>query len=137
MPSTSHKSKSHSLFKPLIPKSNQHSSFRLISNGSFHAETRQVMENVFSRLRPIDPHFVTEFQGKGFDARVWELCLFAMLEEQGCSFDRTYRQPDFLVKCAGDVIGIEATTTGPSEATPALDDTSEDRPERISEIRRH
>lgn len=61
-----------------------------------------------------DGNFVEQFQTTGFDARIWELYLFAVLAELRYGVDRTHRAPDFL--CSG-LLGrffIEATTVNPT-----------------------
>lgn len=45
-----------------------------------------------------DGNFVEQFQTTGFDARVWELYLFATLSEVGYVIDRPHPAPDFTVR---------------------------------------
>ena len=61
-----------------------------------------------------DGNFVEQFQSEGFNARFWELYLFALLAESRLSVNRDYPAPDFL--CTG-LLGqffIEAVTTNPT-----------------------
>ncbi len=61
-----------------------------------------------------DGNFIEQFQTTGFDTRLWELYLFAMLVEAGFALDKDFPMPDF---CARNVFGpicIEATTVNPS-----------------------
>ncbi|MCU1251036.1 MAG: hypothetical protein JWQ49_4065 [Edaphobacter sp.] len=58
----------------------------------------------------IDGNFVKDFQSDGFDARAWELYLFAAMTEQGCVFDRTIYAPDYYCDHFGSQFFIEATT---------------------------
>ncbi len=43
----------------------------------------------------VDGNFVEQFQTSAFDARIWELYLFAVLDEAGYLVDRRYPTPDF------------------------------------------
>lgn len=61
-----------------------------------------------------DGNFVEQFQTTGFDQRIWELYLFAMLIEANYSLSRENAVPDF---CCSSVLGelnIEAVTVGPT-----------------------
>jgi hypothetical protein len=52
----------------------------------------------------------------GFSARVFELALFAYLQEQGLELDRSEAAPDFVVR--GDhPVAIEVTTTNPPQGS--------------------
>lgn len=62
----------------------------------------------------VDGNFVEQFQTTGFDARMWELYLFAMLVEAGYSIDRAVAIPDFQARSLLGEVSIEATTVNPS-----------------------
>jgi hypothetical protein len=72
-----------------------------------------------------DGNFVEQFQTTGFDARLWELYLFALLNEAEHIVDPTIDIPDFVV--SGPVpFSIEATTINPSQggaAPPSPEDS--------------
>jgi hypothetical protein len=72
-----------------------------------------------------DGNFVQQFQSAGFDARLWELYLYALLNELGYGFDRQHAVPDF--HCQGPLgdFFIEATTVNPSGVAPDLDSNRE------------
>jgi hypothetical protein len=76
--------------------------------------------HVYSQFTDKDGNFVEQFQTTGFDARTWELALFAYLLEAGFSLDDTSVRPDFLCEKGGARVAIEATTANPSggKATP-------------------
>lgn len=62
-----------------------------------------------------DGNFVEQFQTTGFDARIWELYLFAMLIEAGYALDRAEAIPDFSVRGLFGDLCIEATTVNPTK----------------------
>ena len=43
----------------------------------------------------VDRNFIQQFQSDGFDARIWELYLYALLNELGYGLDRAHAAPDF------------------------------------------
>lgn len=60
-----------------------------------------------------DGNFVEQFHTTGFDARTFELFLFAMFRESGHIVDRTHARPDFLLSKDGVCAAIEAVTANP------------------------
>jgi hypothetical protein len=68
------------------------------------------MDEVFFRMGDRDGNFREQFQTSGFDARVWELYLFAALEEAGFKIDQPDPAPDFLLTRAELRWALEATT---------------------------
>jgi hypothetical protein len=68
---------------------------------------RQVFEDFYDK----DGNFVREFQTAGFDARIFELYLFAYFCASGYEIDHSEQTPDFVVQRDGVRVGIEATTS--------------------------
>jgi hypothetical protein len=105
------------LFSPVIPADKLNPLFRYAAQDPGHAGARAMANAVFANLRDVDGTFLREFQAAGFSARVFELALFAYLEEQDLELDRTHPAPDFVVR--GDLpVAIEVTTTNPAQDTP-------------------
>lgn len=69
-----------------------------------------------------DGNFVEQFQTTGFDARTFELFLFAMFRESGHAINRAYSRPDFLLQKAGIGAWIEAVTANPAPVGAAQHD---------------
>lgn len=46
----------------------------------------------------VDGNFVEQFQSSAFDARLWELYLYAMFVELGYGFDRKYQRQTSCAK---------------------------------------
>lgn len=62
----------------------------------------------------LDGNFIEQFQTTGFDARIWELYIFAMLVEAGYIIDNSQAVPDFNAKGILGHLFIEATTVNPT-----------------------
>lgn len=62
----------------------------------------------------LDGNLVRDFQTTGFDARTWELYLFAAFTALGCGFDRSSAVPDFRLTRAGVKLFVEAVTANPT-----------------------
>lgn len=75
---------------------------------------RGITESMMSYFRDPDGNFVEQFQSSAFNARLWELYLFAMLAEERCVIDRTHPAPDFLFTAVFGECFLEAVTANPS-----------------------
>ena len=79
---------------------------------------RGMLENIYRDFDDPDGNFLEQFQTTGFDARFFELYLFAYFSRSGYEVDRSHPNPDFLVTRGGLTVGVEATTVNPS--TPGV-----------------
>jgi hypothetical protein len=71
------------------------------------------MDRLFDQMGDSDGHFVQEFQGLGFHARLFELACFAYLQECGYVIQRNQRSPDFLAIRGSTTLALEAVTSNP------------------------
>ncbi len=111
-------SKGSDLFTPIVPTENLHVYFsRLISDSAF-TPAREIIGNMMPHFVDIDGNFVEQFQTSGFDARLWELCVYAYLREEELFLDRKYNAPDFVVKKYGKTVAIEAVIVGRKPNNP-------------------
>jgi hypothetical protein len=62
-----------------------------------------------------DGNFVEQFQTTGFDARIWELYLFAAFREMNYGIERDHPAPDFMCTNPLAMFGVEATTVNPTQ----------------------
>jgi hypothetical protein len=89
-----------------------------------------MMDDVFHSMPDPDGNFVQQFQTDGFDARLFELYLYAFFSRTGYSIDRTHPQPDFLVGRERFQVAVEATTVNQSSndfgRKKSLDELSSD-----------
>jgi hypothetical protein len=69
---------------------------------------------VYQDFTDPDGNFLEQFQSTGFDARYFELYLFAYFSRSDYQVDRTHPNPDFLVSSEGTTVAVEATTVNPS-----------------------
>jgi len=96
-----------------------------------HAPARAMMRAIYADFDDPDGNFLEQFQTTGFDARTFELYLFALFREQRWTTDRSHQRPDFLLRKSDVELFVEATTANqrgpgikpynlhPPERTPA------------------
>lgn len=105
------------LFKPVVPANLLNPLFVRVMDDPGHSAARTLINEVFAYFRDVDGSFVREFQTRGFSPRIFELALFAYMEEQDLDLDRTHPAPDFVTR-GDNPVAIEVTTTNPTEGVP-------------------
>lgn len=120
-------------FTHLHDEQRLHPSFVQLSTNEGYSPARSIIEPMMRWYEDADGNFVEQFQSTGFDQRIWELYLYAMLIEAGYFLSRDHNVPDFC--CAG-LLGefyIEAATVGPTaKGGEIIPPPPTDTPEEIS-----
>lgn len=120
-------------FSPLTSKEKLNPDFLLVSSAEGFAAARDIISAMMRWNEDVDGNFVEQFQTAGFDARLWELYLFAALTEAGFSIERPSPAPDFLARGTRGEFALEATTINPSVG-PDGEPTASQRPSNESDI---
>ncbi|CNH85533.1 hypothetical protein [Yersinia intermedia] len=85
----------------------------LISNSIF-ASAKNIIEPMMRWYEDADGNFIEQFQTTGFNQRLWELYLFALLTENDVVFNQKEAIPDFICESFYGDFCIEATTVNSS-----------------------
>jgi hypothetical protein len=101
-------------FLPQAGRERLHPGFLKIAEDEGFSPARGIIEPMMRWYEDADGNFVQQFQTDGFDARIWELYLFAALVEMGYSVDRSRSAPDFVCQGMAGICCVEATTVGPT-----------------------
>jgi hypothetical protein len=104
------KQKSFLLFKEVISRNKQHPYFISLNNESFHEPAKKIITEIAYSFKDIDGDFIQQFQGHGFNARLWELFLYSYFIESGFSLDRSLNRPDFCLEKYGQKVFVEAVS---------------------------
>lgn len=102
------------VFSPLVPPNQLSPSFSRLASLNGYSPARTLIEAMMPYYEDIDGNFVEQFQTSAFDARFWELYLFALLTEQGFAFDRSFHAPDFCCNGLPGSLFVEAVTVNPT-----------------------
>ena len=132
-PQQDNSGKRHEVLRVQVPEARLHRNFKVIAEGDHHAAARRMIEELALAFIDVDGNYAKDFQTTGFNARLWELALFAFLYEQQFEIDREHDRPDFLVNKWGVPLAIEATTVNPTDGEPAPKPNSE---EELQQLRR-
>ena len=102
-------------------KQPQNPAFTALRDEEGYSSARACVEPMMRWYEDADRNFVEQFQTTGFDARIWELYLFAVFTEAGFAIDRKSAVPDFTCWGMAGEFCAEATTINPSrDKTGAL-----------------
>ena len=111
-------------FTPVVADDRQHRVFTALISTRGYSPARSLIGEMMHYFEDVDGNFVQQFQSDGFDARIWELYLYALLNELGYGLDRAHPTPDFHCQgLLGDFF-IEATTVNPSDAPAEVDSSN-------------
>jgi hypothetical protein len=105
-------------FEPVVPLNRQHEHFRTVRDHWAYAPARALIRDLAHDFVDPDGNFIEQFQSTGFDARTWELFLFAFLRACGALVTRDHQQPDLQVALNGVELFLEAVTVNPSAKYP-------------------
>ncbi len=106
------------LLTPLVPEPDLHRHFARLMGTKGHAPAQELLREVFGRLPRPDGNFVRDFQTTGFDARIWELYVYAVGLFNGFTVLRPEDSPYFLFERDGLRAWIECVTANPSTTRP-------------------
>lgn len=101
-------------FQPIVTDEKINPGFSLLVSNKMFSPARGIIEPMMRWHEDADGNFIEQFQSTGFDARLWELYLFAMLQEAKFGIGRPEAIPDFTVEGLEGKLCIEATTVNPS-----------------------
>lgn len=97
-------------FAPIAAPEKLHTSFKKLTQDEQFSPAYEIIKPMMRWFEDADGNFIEQFQSSGFDARLWELAIFATLREAGYTLSKEYPTPDFIT----DRFCIEATTVNPS-----------------------
>lgn len=100
-------------FAPLAAEDRLHVNFRRVRDERGQSSARQLINVMMRWHGDRDGNFIEQFQTNGFDARVWELYLWATLISLGYEVTQPNPSPDFVARGLGGSFAIEATTVNP------------------------
>jgi hypothetical protein len=107
-------SSKRTLFDLVVPAERLNPDFEHLRTFPGDLPARWMFDDVYQSFADADGNFLEQFQTTGFNARCFELYLFAYFSRSGFTVNRTHQNPDFIVSRDGLTAAIEATTVNPS-----------------------
>ena len=109
-----------------------HPHFQVLHDSPGRHPSRAVFREIAPWLAPADPDFVSEFQRRHFDQRLWEMYLWAVLRELNYDVSQP-NAPDFLCDGVAARFTVEATTVAPSVSGVLAERSEPHTPEEMTE----
>jgi hypothetical protein len=107
--------RSTALLTPLVPEAQMGTLFQLLVETEAYSSAKGLIDALSPYFRDLDGNFIQQFQTTAFDARIFELYLFAMLHEIGYAFDQSENAPDYHCVDPWSNFFVEAVTVQPTE----------------------
>ncbi|WP_213815227.1 hypothetical protein [Glaciihabitans sp. dw_435] len=104
---------SEDFFAKAAKESKLHPRFMYLRDSPSAVAARRLIEIAMRWFENQDGSFVEQFQTTAFDARIWELYLWAMLREANLRVEQPKPAPDFLARGLEGDFYVEATTANP------------------------
>lgn len=102
-------------FAPIALEQDLHPTFKVLLNDPRYSPARGLIAAMMRYHTDVDGNFVQQFQTVAFDARLWELYLFAAFTELGFAQIGDGAAPDFVLVSLRGALGVEATTANPPQ----------------------
>lgn len=103
-------------FAKVAKESKLHERFKHLRDSPRAVAAKRLIEVAMRWYENQDGSYIEQFQTTGFDARVWELYLWAVLREAGHQVEQPKPAPDFLARGIVGDFYVEATTCNPPPA---------------------
>ncbi len=99
------------LFKRIEPIEKLDKDFVLLDESKLFKPAKNMIEKSALLFEDKDGNFIQQFQTSGFDARIWEIFLFNLFNDNGFEILDEYDRPDFHLLKNGTEIFVEASTS--------------------------
>ena len=100
-------------FSRVAAEDRLHPTFKILNGAERYSPARELVKAMMRFYEDADGNFVEQFQTTAFDARIWELYLFASFTELGYASASSRGVPDFLFSGLPGALGVEATSVNP------------------------
>lgn len=128
------------LFDPIVEQHKLNPSFESLRSAPGYESARWMLDRVYQDFDDPERNFLEQFQTQGFDARIFELYLFAYFHFSDTIVERAKPNPDFIVSRSGMRLALEATTVNPSTSGTFARDgkkVSELTPQELRDYQEH
>jgi len=105
------------IFKLAVPQDQLNPNFCILRESSGYSPAKEIIAEIAHSFEDPDGNYVQQFQTKGYDARLWELYLYAFLHEIDFVIDRRFKAPDYLCQKHNQQVFLEAVTVNPTQGS--------------------
>lgn len=102
------------IFNPIVSEDQLHDFFKSLSIPQ-HSPAKEAIREIAYIFKDKDGNFIQQFQTTGFNARLFELYMFAFLHEEQFIVDDGSEYPDFVFSKGKNSYALECTTVNPGK----------------------
>lgn len=124
-----HLRKKFELFSRAVREEELNPNFLFLSDSKGYSSAKELIAEIAYSFVDPDGNYIQQFQTNGFDARLWELFLYALFHENDFLIDRRFAAPDYLCVKFDLNIFIEAVTVNPTQGGDSFPVTPETEPD--------
>ena len=103
------------ILKGVIPEECMHPYFKILRDEPHQEAARNLIKEIAYSFVDVDGHYIREFQGPNFDARLWELFLHTYFYHTGFERLTDHDVPDYCLNRLGSEVVVEAVSVGANE----------------------
>ena len=103
------------IFEPIVDETVMLEDYKTVTNSKLFLPAKELIKEIAYSFEDPDGNYIEQFQSTGFNARLWELYLYAFLHESDFEINRDYNAPDYVAEKYGMRVCIEAVTVNPSQ----------------------
>lgn len=118
------------IFEPLVNENVMPEDYKLLVDSDLFSPARELVQEIAYSFEDPDGNYIEQFQSTGFNARLWELYLYALFYESDFMINREFNAPDYVVEKFGTRLCIEAVSVNASQ-----NDFDSDEPETKEDIK--
>ena len=121
--------KKNFIFESIVNENMMPSDYKQLIGSELFSPARELIQEIAYSFEDPDGNYIQQFQSTGFNARLWELYLYALFHELHFAINREFNAPDYIIEKSGTRVCVEAVTVNPSN-----NDFDEPSPKDSSEI---
>ncbi len=103
------------IFEPIVNDNVMPEDYKLLVESDLFSPARELLQEIAYSFEDPDGNYIEQFQSTGFNARLWELYLYALFHESDFNINREFNAPDYVVEKFGTRLCIEAVSVNPSQ----------------------
>ncbi|MGO2348471.1 hypothetical protein [Pseudoalteromonas nigrifaciens] len=107
--------KKNLIFEYIEKKEPMPDDYKLLNELDLFSPAKELIAEIAYSFEDPDGNYIEQFQSTGFNARLWELYLYALFHEMDFMINREFNAPDYVIEKAGTRLCIEAVTVNPSQ----------------------
>lgn len=122
----------HLIFEPKVSEDKMLEDYKTLVGSEFFSPAKELIQEIAYSFEDPDGNYIEQFQSSGFNARLWELYLYALFHEMDFMINREFNAPDYVIEKSGSRLCIEAVTVNPSQhATNEIEPSTTEEMDRL------